>query len=388
MRRHPASDTGLRGLFVALSLVAVRLTAGAQQTALNSHEVNADRSLTLRYYAPAARHVTVSLDYDHKNPIPLVKGADGVWTVTTVPLAAELHSYSLTVDGVPILDPLNDDLERSPVFLDNDVRVPGVTPQPWDVADVPHGVVHHHVYRSSVLLNLPDGLEDYYVYTPPGYDASGSRSYPVLYLLHGWGALADSWIVEGAANLILDNQIAEGTSVPMIVVMPQGYGDMTFVTGGFGQWNDESKIGHNLGLFGDALLREILPQVEAGYRVSKRADDRAIAGLSMGGGESLVIGLNHTDTFGWVGGFSSAVVYGSFDGIVPARDKVSPRLLWISCGTGDDLIAGDRKFVAWLRAKGYQPDAIETPGIHNWPVWRDNLVHFVPLLFRPPPAGP
>jgi enterochelin esterase family protein len=364
------------------ALIALPVAAAAQQPALNSHEVNADRSITFRYYSPSARKVTVTLDYDHGHPIPLAKGADGVWTLTTTPLQPSLHTYTLEVDGTPIMDPMNLSADPSYSYLANEVTVPGA-PQLWDVRDVPHGVVHHHVYKSSAIEGLPVGMEDYYVYTPPGYDAAAAKLYPVLYLLHGWSAVAESWLHDGQANLILDNLIAQGQATPMIVVMPLGYGDLSFVTGGFGQWNDEAKIGNNLQRFGNALLSEIVPQVESGYRVSARREDRAIAGLSMGGGESLVIGLNHPDTFAWIGGFSSAVMYGHFDGVFPNLDpKIPLKLLWVSCGTEDALIKPNRLFVAWLGAKALQPMAVETPGIHNWPVWRDNLIHFAPLLFR------
>jgi enterochelin esterase family protein len=368
-------------LFLAV-LAALPVAAAAQQPALNSHEVNPDHSVTFRYYGPSAQKVAIGLDYDH-HQIPLAKGADGVWVLTTAPLQPALHMYSLEVDGTPILDPLNRMVDPNLVYLTNEVAVPG-TPQLWDVADVPHGVVHHHSYRSAAIVGLPDGTEDYYVYTPPGYDAAGPKTYPALYLLHGWSATAESWIHDGKANLILDNLIAQGRAVPMIAVMPLGYGDLGFVTGGSRQWEDESMIGRNLGLFSTALLSEIVPQVEAGYRASARREDRAIAGLSMGGGESLVIGLNHPDRFAWIGGFSSAVEYKQFDGVFPGLDpKVAPRLLWVACGTEDELIEADRRFVSWLRARALQPTAVETPGIHNWPVWRDNLIRFAPLLFRP-----
>ena len=363
--------------------------AAAQQPALNSHEPNSDHSVTFRYYAPSAQQVTVSLDYDH-HAMPMVKGADGVWSLTTRPLEPAPHMYSLKVDGTAILDPLNPSIDASLVYKTNMVSVPGATPQLWDTADVPHGVVHHHAYRSMAIRGLQDGVEDFYVYTPPGYDAAGARRYPVLYLLHGWSELADAWLSSGRANLIMDNLIAQGRAAPMIVVMPLGYGDMGFVTGGFGQWDDESRIANNLGRFSDALLSEIVPQVEAAYRASAGREDRAIAGLSMGGGESLVIGLSHQDMFAWIGGFSSAVLYANFDAPFPGLGSPKagpPRLLWVACGTEDELIAPNRKFVAWLEAKGLQPEAVEIPGIHNWSVWRDNLVHFAPLLFRAPPAG-
>jgi enterochelin esterase-like enzyme len=169
----------------------------------------------------------------------------------------------------------------------------------------------------------------------------------------------------------------------MIVVMPLGYGYLDFVTLGFGQWSSEANVARNMQLFSAALLTEIIPQVEAGYRVSARREDRAIAGLSMGGGQSLVIGLNHPDLFAWVGGFSSAVVYKEYDGVFPGLDpKAAPKLLWVACGADDTLVADNRKFEAWLSSRGMKPTVIETPGIHNWPVWRDNLVHFAPLLFH------
>jgi enterochelin esterase family protein len=369
--------SGLSGLLAALPLAAA-----AQQTALNSHEVNPNSTVTFRYYGPTAKAVTIDLDYNHHS-VPLAKGADGVWTLTTAPLAPSPHMYTFTVDGTPIMDPLNPQVEANLAFLTNVVTVPG-PPQLWDLLDVPHGVVHHHVYRSTAILGLPGGMEEFYVYTPPGYDPGAAKLYPTLYLLHGWSSSADAWTQGGKAHLMLDNLIAQGRALPMVVVMPTGYGDMSFVTLGFGQWSNEANIARNLDHFTQALLTEILPQVEAGYRVSPARADRAIAGLSMGGGESLVIGLNHPDTFGWIGGFSSAVLYKDFGSVFPTvPPKVPPHLLWVSCGTEDDLIAVDRKFVAWLRTKGFQPMAVETPGIHNWPVWRDNFIHFAPLLFRP-----
>jgi enterochelin esterase-like enzyme len=364
------------------AILALTPGAAAQQTALKSHEVNANGSVTLRLYAPTAKKVTVQWDYDHAHLVQLAKGLDGVWTTTTLPLQPALHAYALEVDGTPMLDPQNSAVDPSYVFRENEVTVPG-PPQPWDAGSVPHGVVHHHVYASASIKGLPEGLEDYYVYTPPGYDAAAGKSYPVLYLLHGWSAESNSWTHSGRANFIMDNLIAQRRAVPMIVVMPLCYGDIGFVTNGFDVWNDEAKVKDNLKRFSDALFAEIMPQVESGYRVSAGRGDRAITGLSMGGLESLAIGLNHPDIFRWVGGFSSAVVFDHFDGVFPNLDpNAAPRLLWIACGTSDDLIVANRRFGAWLRTKGLQPTAEETPGIHNWPVWRDDLVRFAPLLFR------
>ncbi|HZZ19194.1 MAG TPA: alpha/beta hydrolase-fold protein, partial [Opitutaceae bacterium] len=241
-----------RTMLLGAGIAALAATASAQQPSYNSHEVNPDHSVTFRYYAPTAKLVTVGLDYTHSDS-PMAKGTDGTWTLTTGPLAPELHVYSFKVDGTGLLDPLNQSVEVSMAFFRaNTVLVPGA-PQPWDFKDVPHGTVHHHVYETKAVTGLPGNAEDYYVYTPPGYDAAAAKSYPVLYLLHGWAQIAESWVNIGQANLILDNLIAEGRAVPMVVVMPLGYGNASFVTNGFGSWNDEALIADNLDRYSKAL---------------------------------------------------------------------------------------------------------------------------------------
>lgn len=375
----------LHRLSIALAAAALALPARADQPSLKSHEVNADHTVTFRYYGPAAKAVTVALDYS-RSAMPLAKGADGVWTLTSAALDPALHMYSLTVDGTPVFDPLNRNVDPNLVYVTNEVTVGGA-PQPWDLADVPHGVVHHHLYNTHAVLGLPGDVEDYYVYTPPGYDPAGARRYPVLYLLHGWSSMADAWTHEGQVNLMLDNLIAAGKAVPMVVVMPLGYGDMSFVLGGFGQWNDEGKITHNVSHFSAALVGEILPRVEKDYRVGTGRADRAIAGLSMGGEESLVIGLGHADLFGYVGGFSAAILHKDLDALFPGLSaKTAPSLVWMICGTEDELIGPQRVFAGWLKARGLAPVAVETPGIHNWVVWRKAFLDFAPQLFRPAAA--
>ena len=365
---------------LAVTLATVVTPAHAEPPALNSHKVNADHRVTFRYFGPAAKQVMLSLDFD-LTPIPLHRGRDGVWTYTTKPLPPELHFYTFLVDGVPLYDPRNPDIKTNYVFKNNLVRVPGTTPQPWELTDVPHGAVHHHAYASKIITGLTDGQEEYYVYTPPGYDPAGSKRYPVLYLLHGWSGGADDWTEGGQVHLMLDNLIASGRAVPMIAVMPQGYGTMSFVRNGFKVWDDPAQVAENIGLFDAALFQEIIPQMDRTYRVTS---DHAIAGLSMGGGQSLIIGLNHRGYFGWIGGFSSALPLGNFAGVFPQVTVTAPpRLLWIACGREEtETLAPTRNFIAWLKSQGLQPVAVETPGIHNWHTWRDNFVHFAPLLFR------
>jgi enterochelin esterase family protein len=245
-----------------------------------------------------------------------------------------------------------------------------------------HGAIHHHFYHSKIA----DDGRDLFVYTPPGYDPRNKRQYPVLYLLHGFSDDASGWTAVGRANVILDNLISEGKAKPMIVVMPLGYGDMDVIRRGWGSWSDKDLAWRNLSKFSDILLVELLPQIEAWYRVKKDRESRAIAGLSMGGTESLLTGLNHLDRFAWVGAFSSGGLDSSgFDAEFPSLDASTNerlKLLWIACGTDDDLIKINRQFKSWLKDKGVQFTDIETPGMHTWMLWRRNLSALAPLLFR------
>jgi enterochelin esterase family protein len=204
----------------------------------------------------------------------------------------------------------------------------------------------------------------------------------VLYLLHGWSDTAGGWSSIGQANYILDNLIAAGKAKPMIVVMPLGYGEMSFVYDGWGEWNKFADIDRNTNLFQESLLTEVMPRVNAEYNVATGRENTAIAGLSMGGLEALSVGLKHTGMFAYVGGFSAAVHMlqpTNLSGLNPKTADLKE--LWISCGTEDGLIAANRKLSAYLKGEGLAVQEVETPGMHTWMVWRDNLVNFLPLLF-------
>ena len=360
-------------------LASVAMTAQVAMAA-KSTEVHSDGSVGFRYVDAKASEVALDLEGVAK-PIKMTKDDAGVWSVTTAPLAPEIYSYHFEVDGQTRLDPESTNHVANLLFHSNWVSVPGRTEQPWEMNAVPHGEVHHHIYTSKVVKGLAGGQSDYFVYTPPGYDRKAKKPYPVLYLLHGWSDTAEGWTAVGRANLILDSLIAQGRAKPMVVVMPLGYGEMTFVSNGAASWDDRATIDRNVEGFSQALLTEVMPQVEAEYRVRQDAEGRAIAGLSMGGLESLTVGINHPERFGWVGGFSAAV----FD-LTPEKQfpgvEAPRRLLWIACGSEEELIGPNRKLVEWLKSRKVAVDAVETPGLHTWIVWRDNLIHFVPLLFQ------
>jgi enterochelin esterase family protein len=381
---EPRHSVSLRiaALALIITFFPSLLACGQETAAFKSNEVHPDGSITFRYKDAAASKVLLHLD-GAGEPLALKKDNAGVWSTVTPPLPPEIYGYSFEADGQPRLDPKNPVVKPNLIWLGNSVTVPGKTPQLWEARNVPHGIVHHHFYASKVVSGLVDGQSEYYVYTPPSYDPKRAEPYPVLYLLHGWSDLANGWTEVGQANFILDNLLAEDKAKPMLVVMPLGYGDMRFVTSGDAVWDDDAVIDHNVALFSQALLTEVLPQVESSYRASKDRNDRAITGLSMGGLESLTIGLTHPDQFAWVGGFSSAVGHREKEGLAALNGKTAGlHLLWIACGTDEGLIEPNRKFIAWLKTKDVPVTSIETPGMHTWMVWRDNLAHFAPLIFQ------
>jgi|SRR5208283_635557 len=374
---------GLLGLAVAVGAMAQDKSAqtpSQRSPALQvSPEVRSDGSVTFRFRAPNA--VVVKLAREGAEAVPMTKADQGGWSVTTAPLPPDYYGYSILVDGVRSIDPSNHLLKPNLLATENVVHVSGPSSLPWELNDVPHGEIHHHFYKSAVAADE----RDYYVYTPPGYEPTSKKTYPVLYLLHGYSDDASGWTSVGYANVILDNLIAQGKTKPMIVVMPLGYGTMEFVSLGWDAWSHMELRDRNFKKFSEALLSEVMPQVESEYRITKDRKARAIAGLSMGGSESLLTGLNHLDTFSWIGAFSSGGIPEDFEHDFPALDAKANqqlRLLWIACGTEDHLIAINRNLREWLKTKGVKATEIETPGMHTWMVWRRNLAEFSQLLFR------
>jgi enterochelin esterase-like enzyme len=250
------------------------------------------------------------------------------------------------------------------------LHIPGEPPNVWDFQDVPHGTVRAHTYRSKAVGRL----RELAVYTPPGYE-SGNKKYPLLVLQHGSGDNQATWVVHGKAHWIIDNLIAQKQAEPMVVVMLDGHAAVGGGGGGFG---------NNTELFEKDLLEDVMPFIEKNYRVKKGPENRGIVGLSMGGGQSLTIGLNHLDQFGWVGGFSSAVpnkatVEKALND--PAVNK-KLKLLWIGVGKDDFLLARNREFIGTLDAAHVKHEFVLSDGGHAWPVWRNYLAVFVPKLFH------
>ena len=361
----------------------ITLTTSAFAEPLVSPEVHPDRSVTFRLKAPNAKEVLMKYDLGTNT---MQRDEQGVWSTTTELLDPDIYSYSFLVDGLRIYDPANSFLKYSLIDTESQFHVPGPSTLPWEINDVPHGVIHRHHYRSKIC----DDERELLVYTPPGYNPAARKTYPVHYLLHGFSDGENAWIDVGRANVILDNLIARKQAKPMVIVMPLGYGNLHMLDGGWQVKHEGpawAKIhDDSFRKFRDSLLAEIIPDVEKNYRVSTDRAARAIAGLSMGGEQSLFFGLKGLDRFAWIGAFSSGGLnHIDFDQYFPnVNEKINHqlRLLWMSCGKEDKLFESNQRFEQWLTTKGIVHTWVEQPGKHNFLMWRRAIIEFAPLLFQ------
>jgi enterochelin esterase family protein len=342
------------------------------QPPVRSAEVSEDRRVTFRIRANQADEVFVNGQWPNGRTA-MTKDTNGVWSVTVGPIDAGVWEYSFQIDGVGMIDPGNPAIKPMREPRTSILHLPGQPPLLHDFRDVPHGVVRQHTYRSQALGRL----RNLAVYTPPGYDQSPEASYPLLVLQHGSGDNQDTWVAHGKAHWIFDNLIAEKRARPMVVVMLDGH---AAVAGGAGGPQN------NTVLFERDLLEDVLPMIEKAYRLKAGAEHRGIVGLSMGGGQSLTIGLKHSDRFAWVGGFSASVP--SREAVATAMDHADTtngrlKLLWIACGKDDFLLRRNEEFIALLKERNIRHDWRLTDGNHSWPVWRIYLGEFAPLLFQP-----
>jgi enterochelin esterase-like enzyme len=356
-----------------------------------SPEIGADGSVTVRLFAPNAQQVTAAGELDGK-PHPLTKGEDGIWSATIGPLPPDIYTYSFNVDGVTVLDPRNTNTKMGYGFFGpvSVVQVPGKGPEFYDVKPVPHGGVRIQPYVSKTL-----GLSrTVWIYTPPDYDKG--KGYPVLYLLHGAGDIESGWTLIGRANNILDNLIAEGKAKPMVIVMPLGHAIQSFYAGPAKAAGPQSNPAAaaagggagSLSPFAKDLLDDVMPMVEKTFKVSAKPDDRAIAGLSMGGGQTINISFSKPELFRYVVLMSPAAgqnIDQSYSAFFkdPGVANKQFKLFWMAVGKDDTLVgAGDKAFDELLTAKGVKHSFKTTEGRHEWTVWRQYLNEVAPLLFR------
>jgi enterochelin esterase-like enzyme len=403
MTRNRSLQFSLACAMWAAASIAAVAQRGSQPTVV-SPEIGGDRRATFRILAPEAQKVELRSPGDIPGiggrgvaPPQLTKNGEGVWEITLGPLPAGAYRYVFVVNGVAVADSRNPMTSQTNTTVYSLAVVPGS--DVFDTKNVPHGAVASVHYYSTAL----GGTRRMHVYTPPGYESNQNR-YPVLYLLHGAGDVDDSWSSVGRAGFILDNLIAAKRARPMIVVMPAGHVNGAGAALG-GSVPDAARSG-NPGIgagpdpFASDFMTDLMPYVEKSYRVIADRANRAIAGLSMGGNQTLNIAIPHLDKFAYVGVFSSGVISGGRGATAAdatpfaeawekqnsaaldnSAAKRGLRLLWFSTGKDDGLITTTRGTVELLRKHGFNPVFIESEGAHTWLNWRNYLVEFAPQLF-------
>jgi enterochelin esterase family protein len=349
-------------------------------------EVSAERKITFRIHAPKAEAVRLtSGDIPNMGAAAAMKKSEnGVWETTVGPVPAGAYRYLFNVDGLTVIDPRNPATSEANSNTISLVYVPGS--DIFDTKNVPHGAVAQVTYYSDTLRRSRRA----HVYTPPGYE-KGEGKYPIFYLLHGATDSDASWSTVGRAGFILDNLIAAGKAKPMIVVMPAGHtGPFRFGGGGgFERQMDE---------FSNDFVKDLKPYVEKNYRVLGDRAHRAIAGLSMGGAQTLNVAFGNLNEYAYIGVFSSGVfgIAGGFGGakantqwedshkktLDDAELKKGLRLVWFGCGKEDFLLQTNNATVKMLQSHKFDVVMKETAGGHTWLNWRDYLAEFAPLLFQ------
>ena len=308
----------------------------------------------------------------------MVKDTGGYWKVTTDSVSEGFHYYSLYIDGMAIADPASQTFYGMGRMASG-IEIPFAEGSYYAVKDVPHGDVRIKRYFSSVT----NSWRQFYIYTPPGYDINTSEKYPVLYLLHGGGEDESGWAMQGRTDLIIDNLVAEKKARPMLVVMPDG----NFGTGGLAGFGEPV-----LRMFENELKQVIIPFVEKNYRTQTGPGSRALAGLSMGGLQTLYAGIKNTDYFSYLGIFSSgwfsnqpALANPQYEFMKNNATTINNNLksFWISMGGKEDIAYNNCKIMlAKFDEMGIKYHYSEYHGGHSWPVWRNNLYNFAQLLFK------
>ena len=331
-----------------------------------------DGHAIFRVKAPEAQKVQLDLGKKYD----MVKNVEGLWEATTDSLSEGFHYYSLIIDGMAVADPSSESFYGMGRMASG-FEVPFKGDAYYEIRNVPHGDIRIKNYYS----NVTNSWRDFYMYTPPDYDQNTTEKYPVLYILHGGGEDQRGWAIQGKTDLIIDNLISQKKAVPMIVVMVDG----NLPLNGFG--------GETLGVFEKELKQSVIPFVEQNYRVKTDANSRALAGLSMGGIQTLYTGVKNTDLFSYLGVFSSGWIQPMQKDIADSQyafmennlDKINSnlKLFWISQGGKEDIAWKNcQNMIGKFDEMKIKHAYTEYPGGHSWPVWRNNLYNFAQLLFK------
>jgi len=362
---------------VVVSLVCYPALAWSQnRPRLVSPDVQSDRRVVFRLWAPEANGVQLSGDWmGRQPPLPMAKGADGVWTVTSEPMEPNIYTYGFLVDGICASDPsCRCNLTAAGRFSSSRFVIPAASPRAWEHQNKPAGALHHERFFSK----LQGRMRPFVVYTPPGYSPSSSRQYPALILLPGVPGDENDWTSGGGyAEIVFDNLISDGRMVPMIVVMHA---------------SDVRESGDrddaNLAEFEKVLVDELVPAIKERYRASPEPMSWAIAGLSLGGEFALNAGLKHPELFRAIASLSGSLVPRSFERrfgrAFTEPDAVSReyRLIWLGSGSDDVFFGGAKAFAEHLQTVRVPHVFRQFAGGHSMPVFRQELVEVLPLLFQ------
>jgi len=352
-------------------IIAIVILASFKVTAqraplISSPDVHADHSITFKLNGRKAQRVWLDAQFLSK-PQLMTKDTSGIWSITVPPVKPDIYPYSFWVDSVQIADPNNTLIFANERFKNSLVDVPGDQPLIHALQNVPHGKISYHYYKSATLGTIRPLL----VYTPPGFDVNGNTKYPVLYLIHGGSDTEETWTKVGRANLIADNLIAQGKAKPMIIVMP--YGNVR---------------PRPMPDFTKDVINEVIPYIESNYPVLTDSKNRAVAGFSVGGGQTLNIGLTNTDKFAYVCSYAPYTATEEFkknftnwapDAVLMNKQL---KLLTISVGTQDFLYESVKQNIAMFKEKGLNVEPFIVDGGHTWMNCKQYLAKTLPQLFQ------
>jgi len=379
---------GLR-IFIVLMMFHSAMYAQAQvntfstatwwsPTSTFSPVVHKDNTVTFRVKAPLAKNVSLRFGEWDIKPQPLTKDTSGVWNITTGPLVPGIYSYNFSIDGTTVPDMMNPVVKAGTQLYSSIVEIPGNPPRFDEIQNIPHGALEIRRYFSTSLKRL----RNVYIYLPAAYFMNPEERFPVLYLRHGGGDNESSWTQHaGRADIILlDNLLAAHKAKPMIVVMTNGMTD--------GSWAGGSTP-EALTVLREELIKDVIPMIDKNYHTKKDRKDRAVTGLSMGGGQSFIIGLRSIDKFAWVGEFSAGLlsdkdfnIDAQLPGIINKDLNKKLNLLWLGCGKDDPRYAGHLALKSLLDKRGINNTFYAVPGGHEWKVWRLELAAFMQKIFQ------
>lgn len=352
-------------IFPILLLLSV-IGQAQRPPSISSPEVHPDNTVTFKYYSRTAEKVSVNGEF-LKTPSPMTKDTSGIWSVTVGPVNPDIYPYSFTVDNVESADPNNTLIFANERFKRSIVDIPGKTPLIHSLQNVPHGKISYRYYNSSTLGSTRQLL----IYTPPGFNPNGKTKYPVLYLIHGGSDTEETWTKVGRANFIADNLIAQGKAVPMIIVMPYG--------------NVRPKPMPD---FTKDVTSDIIPFIESNYPVLTDPNHRAVAGFSVGGGQTLNIGLTNTNKFAYVCSYAPYTAteefQKNFSNYSPNAGMINKqlKLFTISVGTEDFLYESVKQNIAMFKEKGLNVKSYIVPGGHTWMNCKQYLATTLQQLFK------